>query len=58
MTVFNLAIFEEKQVTIILPFKVLNKWSKDGSNSDSDLEISFTPAFVESPTKRSIFFFF
>ena len=54
ITVFNLAIFDEKQVTIILPVKLSNNRSKDGSNSDSDLEISFTPALVESPINKSI----
>ena len=55
MTVFNLAILDEKHVTIILPFKSSNNRSKEGSNSDSDLEISLTPALVESPINRSIF---
>jgi len=54
ITVFNLAIFDEKQVTIILPVKLSNNRSKEGSNSDSDLEISFTPALVESPINKSI----
>ena len=54
ITVFNLAIFDEKQVTIILPFNFSNNRSKEGSSSDSDLEISFTPALVESPISRSM----
>ena len=54
ITVFNLAIFDEKQVTIILPVKLSNNRSKEGSNSYSDLEISFTPALVESPINKSI----
>ena len=55
ITVFNLAIFDEKHVTTILPVRFSNKRSKDGSNSDSDLDISFTPALVESPINKSIF---
>ena len=53
--VLSLAIFEEKQVTIILPLSLLNKLSNDGSNSDSERDISFTPALVESPISKSIF---
>ena len=56
--VLSLAIFEEKQVTIILPSSLLNKLSNDGSNSDSERDTSFTPAFVESPISKSIFSFF
>ena len=53
--VLSLAIFEEKQVTIILPLSLLNKLSNDGSNSDSERDISFTPALVESPISKSYF---
>ena len=51
--VFSLAIFEEKQVTTILPFSSLNILSKLFTNSDSDLEEVVTLAFVESPTNKS-----
>ena len=53
--VFSLAIFDEKHVTMILPLSFLNSLSNEGSNSDSEREISFTPAFVESPISKSIF---
>ena len=53
--VLSLAMFEEKQVTIILRSSLLNKLSNDGSNSDSERDISFTPALVESPISKSIF---
>jgi len=56
--VFNLAIFEEKQVTIILPFKSLNNLSNEGVNSDSEPEVFSMPALVESPIRISTPLFF